>query len=197
MLKKLTFLLFTVCMVAVVSLSTTTEPTTTKRTEAQNLVSIQVTGTTIDLVPKRIDVITTSPEVEIRKIVAAGGKKNKRDVPNAVFFRGILYIFGTPESWNKATNHKFEDRDVIYTYFVESRKERAEFMTKYKLTKVTDLKGKTGHSSPLYRASPGYYVLIMAPVTKFTCAMHPQIAKSEPGKCSICSMDLIQVVSYE
>ncbi len=197
MIKRPMVLSIAVCAAAVVCLAAAEAPRMINPTQPKDLVLIEIKGTTVDLLPNHIDIITTSPEIEARKLVAAGGKKHEGGFPNNVFFRGILYIFGTPEYWRKATGYRFEDGDVLYIYFVASPEERAEFAAKYKLIKVTDLRRKTGYSGPLYRASPGYYLYVATPVTTFTCAMHPQIATSAEGKCPICAMELVPTESYE
>lgn len=49
------------------------------------------------------------------------------------------------------------------------------------------------HSSPTVSETPDH-TSETAKATIWTCAMHPQIRISEPGKCPICGMDLIQLI---
>jgi hypothetical protein len=161
----------------------------------EDLVSVAVQGTTIDRMPKAIDILNATPAESAKALVQRGGKIN-RGIPHSVHYRDVFYIFTAPAKWLIQGSKRLAADDVIYTFLVDTKKAREEFVKTYDLTPFGKLVEREGHAPILYLASPHHYVLVMTPEPFFTCSMHPQIHVQKGGKCPICGMDLMETESY-
>ncbi len=190
---------------------------------AGELVTIRVKGTTIDLLPKAINLMASDPKQMAERFVAKGGTRDKGDphsvfykevlymaerlvakggtinkgIPHSVFYKEVLYIAQQPDSWKTRGKHSFKDGDVVYFYHSESSAEKATFVKKYKLKVHDTLVEREGSAPTLYAASPGYYVIVLVKATGYTCPMHPRIQQEKEGKCGLDSMDLIPFTVYK
>ncbi len=176
-------------------------------TGLDDLVTVKVKGTSIDMVPTYIDVVVADPEASANELIQRGGTKatvrqieeGNRKVPNTVSLRGSVYIFVTPAEWKATTNADFEIGDVVYTFHVDSNAQRDHLVQKHHLTKHLEIQRKNEQTGrPLYMASPKYYVVVYAKTTKFTCAMWcTEVIVSDPEQqCPICFMDLFPIEAY-
>ena len=163
----------------------------------EDLVTIQVKGTRIDVLPHRVDVIVADPGRAVDGAVKAGAER-KDGLPNSVMFRGVQHSFITPNEINAAAaGRKYTAGEVIYWFLVESDEAKGRFVKKYALKEDAQVVIRGGTKQTFYIASPGYHVVVLAKRWRYRCVMHPQIIMPQKGKCPECHMDLMPVAVWE
>ena len=163
----------------------------------EDLVTIQVKGTRIDVLPGYVDVIVADPGRAVDQAVKAGAERDD-GVSNGLMFRRVQHIFITPKEMNAAlAGRKYAAGEVIYGFLVESGEARGRFVKKYALKEEAQVVSREDLKQTLYVASPGYYVMVLAKQRRYLCAMHPKITMPQEGKCSECGLDLILMEVWE
>ena len=163
--------------------------------EADALVTVTVQGTRINRLPKFVNILVAKPDEEAARLVRKGGKANP-EFPVVVSSQDVDYVFTNPKEWKTQGERAFNDGDVIYTYYAESKQESDSFVERYGLKPWDKLVEKDGASS-VYLASPGYYVMVQTPQIVYACGMHPKTQATEAGHCPICGMDLVKMKVYK
>jgi hypothetical protein len=171
------------------------------------LIKITVKGTSIDLVPETVSIITVRPETQARSLAIKIGKKippkervdesPRLGIRSAVVTdddRGTVYFFMEPKTLNeKVRGHAFEDGDIVYSFSVDSAEKRKAFIKQYKLIEHAKMIWPNARlPRVLYRASPGHYVLVNLDFF-YGCPFHKAIAQNEPGECPMCSLRLVKL----
>ncbi|MHC4398945.1 MAG: heavy metal-binding domain-containing protein [Planctomycetota bacterium] len=175
--------------------------TSASAAEPADLITVKVKGTSINVLPAYVDIIVDDPEGQAdilarRRSLPMELKRHHGATP-AVMLNKVHYFFFKPEDRNSdIQGHQFRDGDVVYGFELSSSDEAAEFVKRHNLKLHARIASQQGSFS-LYRASPGYYVICAVPVRRFTCSMHPQIARKAEGRCPICAMNLILVEAYQ
>ena len=169
-------------------------PTPPNSTSEDDLVSVNVRGTDIDVPPNTIDVIVADPPSAVDDLLKRGARRNE-DIAHSVYFRGILHLFFTPMDMNsRVAGHVYEEGDVVFYFFLETEKAKEAFVKRYSLKEYTTL--TENKPTTLYVADPRHYVALLVKGHFYTCPMHPHVSLEKEGKCPVDGMDLIHMEGY-
>jgi len=153
------------------------------------LVHLQVTGTSIRSTPWRIFMVIEPDERE-----AVRGLLDPQDPAlDCLLSRdGGVFAYCEPQECRLLPGFTPKPGDVIYMYRTRSPESRDAFAAEHDLA-PTDRAAKVAEGDAvLYESSPGYFVVLVIPSEPYSCAMHPHQPSAQPGPCPICGMEMIE-----
>lgn len=157
----------------------------------ENLIVVTLRGTQIDKVPHHMDIFVAEPQGAARGTREAMLTAREANLATILMScDGRHFMYRTLVQWPYAQlKHAPKLGDVVYAFRFRNAEAAESFVRKYGLTLITK---SSDNQLRLYGADPQYYVVAEIIGTVYKCMMHPQIEKPEPGKCPLCSMDLVK-----
>lgn len=157
------------------------------------LVHLQVTGTSIRSAPWRIFIVIEPDE---REAVTGLLDRQDRALDCLLSSDGGRFSYCKPQECRLLPEFMPIPGDVIYVYRTRSPESRDAFAAEHALA-PTDRAGQVVEGdAELYSSSPGYYVMLVIPAEPYSCAMHPHQRSAEPGHCPICGMEMIEAAGH-
>jgi hypothetical protein len=161
---------------------------------AAGLVTVQLRGTNLAIVPDQVTLIVEDPEG------AAAGAAEFWGVPveqgaTRLNHAGVMYWFLSPDD---TTGWSHKAGDVVYTFLAESAEHKRRILRgaeNLKPVRAADAE-EAGQGARLLSEQEGFYVHVPVKQTVWTCSMHPEVQKADGGKCPKCGMDLIEAEMY-
>lgn len=153
------------------------------------LVQVSLAGTDIRRLPDMVLIVSEDPEEDERKMLAEGGRKPPHR-PHPVVFRGVPYVFRTPDFMERhfyGIIDGFEASDVVYYFLLDSEAEAEAFANQHWLKYAGIL-----FAAKIYGTSRlGYYVLTPVWGSAYVCPAHPEMVHKEEGACQECGAELV------
>jgi hypothetical protein len=159
----------------------------------EDLLTTPLLGTSIETKPHSIDVVVNRP-VEHHRAFVSRGARNNEGVPTSAHYENVFYLFTPPDLWRSRGEETIGHGDIVYNFLTDSAESRDRFLERHSLSGPLILEASGAEPAKFYQADPGYHIHILVKVSVFTCVMHPKVRARKPGRCQICSMDLLETV---
>jgi len=163
---------------------------------AIGLVKISLGGTSVDITPHYIDIITDAPKAEAGKAAKFWGVPCGADGVTLTHGR-IVYRFSLAGKWRCLGGLKLNTGDVIYTFLSESTGEKRRLLDRTKLRKSAgQVQLDEGNTCQVIAGDEHFYIIILEKAVSFECEMHSEVKLPLPGRCPKCGLELVEMEYY-